>query len=343
MLIDKYRQIFDTPKLWKYYHKLDSENNPFDSESIAKEFISNYFKAGDKSSVIDPNIPADVARDIHSISAFFLGFLLKPLLKFPVLKPDFRYFWFMACLYHDYGYYVEKDRKNYLPNKFTLEKIIQNLDIKYNLLETNSNTLHITETIENYYNYCRKRDPSFLNHGIIGGLLLYNLLRKHFDENFEKAKIKNQNTNEKNFYYNGLHWSNDHDDNYKKVANSIVSHNIWYAYEPEVKEDYKEKKLDKLIIKDPSQRLKCQSDPFLFLLLLADTIEPIKFFTQYNFQCVLRSIAIDVLPKQKIISITVDNLCMDHHDWFVKIKDLENWLGLSVNNETENKLIIEIK
>ena len=73
MLIDKYRQIFDTPDLWKYYDKLHFENNPFDSESVAERFIYKYFQKGNKESVLDSKIPPDKARDNHSISTFFLG------------------------------------------------------------------------------------------------------------------------------------------------------------------------------------------------------------------------------------------------------------------------------
>ena len=113
-------------------------------------------------------------------------------------------------------------------------------------------------------------------------------------------------------------------------------------HNPKVIENYKKYKLDKLIIENSSQRLKCESNPFLFLLLLSDTIEPIKFFTQYQSKCVLNKIDIEVLSGLKKISITTNDLCMDCHNWFDKIKDMENWLDLTVK-DIDNGLTIEIK
>jgi hypothetical protein len=146
MLIQKYKDIFDFPDKWKwkYYSGLYFSFDPFDSEEAAGNFIREYFQTGGKENVLLPKRFTDKFRNIHSVSTFFLGILLKSLFnlhKLNELKPDFSYLWFIACLYHDYGYYIEKNKNKYSPQKCNLAKIIKRLEIKHNLLESNYHSL----------------------------------------------------------------------------------------------------------------------------------------------------------------------------------------------------------
>ena len=340
MLIEKYREIFrDSPK-WRYYDDLYFYDNPFDDETVRESFIYTYFQTGRKESVLDTKIPENKLRDIHSISTFFLGILLEPICKIPELKPDFRYLWFIACLYHDYGYFIEKEKNKYPPRKTSLSKLLSDLGIKQNLLKIDFKSLYSIETIKKYNDYCRK-EYDFINHGIIGGLLLYDRLMKNFEKNKQNALLQNPNLDCNDFVYKNLHWSNSHEDFYKLVASSIISHNIWLAWDDNNKKKYKDNNLDYLIIDNPNQRISCESDPFLFLLLLADTIEPIKFFTQYKHSCILENLHIDINTKNEIIISVVDN-CLQFQNWFDKIIDLKNWAKVSVE-QFDNTLKIKIE
>ena len=83
----------------------------------ADRFITNYFTAGRKESVLSYRfeeqyqLPAE--RAIHTVSGFFLGLLIEncinsftPLSLVSVNHFPFAYLWFLTYLYHDYGYSV---------------------------------------------------------------------------------------------------------------------------------------------------------------------------------------------------------------------------------------------
>lgn len=88
----------------------------------ADKFITNYFTAGRKESVLSYRfeeqyqLPAE--RAIHTVSGFFLGLLIEncinsftPLSLVSVNHFPFAYLWFLTFLYHDYGYCVT-EREN---------------------------------------------------------------------------------------------------------------------------------------------------------------------------------------------------------------------------------------
>lgn len=270
VLFDQYKQLFKSPDDWRYYTGMSFDSCPLEDQNHAVDFIHSYFRAGEKESVIDQTINEDKLRPLHSLSAFFLGLLLKPLFNFYGYKPDFKYLWFLACLYHDYGYFIENDKENYSPGLFPLNRLLTTLKItNYNLLNTNSDKHFKKCLIEKYYLYCQK-ERQFINHGIVGGLLIYDRLKENFEKIRTKALELNPKIDPDNFCFKGLHWSSDHDVYYKKVANSILAHNIWYASDFETKESYRQYGLDALIIENEMPFSK-ESDPFLFLLVLADT------------------------------------------------------------------------
>lgn len=344
MLLDRYKEIFefDNGKKWKYYSGLPIHDNPFEHDFSAEFFIHEYFNTAGKKDVLDENIKWTKFRNIHSISTFFLGIHLKEICKVSHLKPDFRYLWFITCLYHDYGYYFEDEKTKFPPKEQTLTALMKIQKIKHNLLESGSYNADCRETILKYYDFCRN-EKCFINHGIVGGIMLYDKLIKNYFENKEKARDKGINVETDDFDYNDLHWDIEHKAYYKQASDSIISHNIWCANSKKDKKLYRIYKLENLIINPKDEKRSCSTDPFLFLLLLADTLEPIKAFPDVSYKCLLKMIDIEPIENTKI-AITVSDNCLNYQGWFDKIKDLKNWLKVKVDQpEQHNKLVIEIK
>jgi hypothetical protein len=353
-LLEEYDNIFNDEERWKYYKELSIGENPFDFTNVkpedynkkAKDFIKLYFEAGNKDWAL--NGTEESSRHLHSVSAFFLGILLKETL-FPGLltssertdrdmqEPDFLYYWFLTCLYHDMGYVIEFDRVNYPPRELDLDslvsKIKERLQIScssFNLFDEGvCGSIYQIDTIKRYYDYCRKNSHiNTINHGIVGGLLLYNRLNENYQQVVPDAEIEYKREGKlfspDDFYFNNLHYSICHKEYYKKVASVIVDHNIWLADE-KTREEYGAADLSELV-RDP---LSIKEHEFLFLLALVDIIEPIKLFYQHSPACILDSITIDVDPTKRSLSLVVSNTCIMTNDWFKKIEGLKTWFAIT--------------
>lgn len=64
MLIEKYRQIFNSYDKWRYYDVLDFIESPFNNETVADSFIYRYFQTGRKDSVFDSKFRHYKYRDV---------------------------------------------------------------------------------------------------------------------------------------------------------------------------------------------------------------------------------------------------------------------------------------
>jgi len=120
------RDIISNSKYsWDYYglHYSRSFSNIFNNPN---GFINETFLFAGKKMLMTTDdytcvsINTTQARAAHSISSFFLGFILADGLldncdefaksdRFSNKSYPFSYIWYLTCLYHDYGYNLEKD------------------------------------------------------------------------------------------------------------------------------------------------------------------------------------------------------------------------------------------
>lgn len=101
---------------WNYYQK--KMINPFEDPFLVKNFIKEYFNNGGKSMVVADLInEMEPMRHTHTVSAYFLGLLIKQKIcpDLEILGESetdsyrFSYLWFLVCLFHDMGYAQEND------------------------------------------------------------------------------------------------------------------------------------------------------------------------------------------------------------------------------------------
>jgi len=342
-LLDQYNSIIKRPNRWKYYQQMILPEDLFSNSANAKSFIESYFGAGNKSAVFDTGISLDSTRLFHIISVFFLGIhlsrnILNGVQRTNELKPDFRYLWYLACLYHDYGYFIEDNKNRFKPNDFPeLSTLLDNFSVSNNLLSVEYPQKFTKQEIEGYYKYCIQQ-KNFINHGIIGGFLLYDRLVKNIAENHVDYKHANGQDTIKHFTHRGLIWGTHQYKFFQKVAWAIINHNIWFCInnEDSCEAVYQDSSynLNGLILNNTNgfeMKHKKADDPLLFLLIIADTIEPVKDFRDLPVKCVLEKIKITSSPRKKEITIHVLDNCLDHNAWFEKIKDLETWVRIKVN------------
>lgn len=348
-LLSTYRCLYEKSTLWDYYK--GRNHNPFDfNEIFSRTFIKEYFNEGCKEDVFQISKQFTQERITHTVSTFFLGILVRSLFpsKFEDLKPDFRYMWFLICLYHDVGYKYESNKEKYSVEKYTLKDFKKIKKIKPgNYLLNSWDPQAIPErfdlkTVMQYYEYCRK-EKSFVNHGFIGGLLLYDELLKNFQDIKTKAiKEKEKSSSFRNleepFEYGKLKWEETDVKFYQQAAEVILAHNIWFCTKKKDEKLYEKYELSNLnIIGKPDCRIRLKNSPLLFLLALADTIEPLKSFPNIDPECLLEKIAITEIKN--VLQIKILDDCLDPKSWFDKIYKMQEWLEISVKKDSDLKTL----
>ena len=253
-----------------------------------KSFIEKYFVYAEK--VIPKNLDLKQLSDYrtkHTLYVYFLGAILIQKGIFKNIKnimgknEDVLYYWFLVALFHDFGYTIEENSIKYLINKLDLFYPLQNNENYFNkfhityalfdhkFISKNSYinsiekcSLYKFKTFRNYYNYCIEQ-LNFLEHGILGGILLYDFLCKNY---YEKSKGKL-----KDFSSNGKEFKKTDFDIYAYCAYSIAQHNMWRINDLITIPKYLAYGLDELIGTD--KKFNINKNPFSFLLGLVDTME----------------------------------------------------------------------
>lgn len=342
-----YEDLLCCKNNWSYYNNPPCLTyNTLLSEAKSFKFIKKYFSCGGKEelfsdSYIENNADILKHRAPHIISTYLLGIIIAESFRIDLNKRDdnnvnFKYLWFLACLYHDIGYvYEENQCCEYLIKIQTegLTSLQEICNIKY--LENEEFKTYTKEEV-NIYLSCRAKcineSTGVIDHGIAGGIMLYDRLIKNFEQAWGETKkahrMNNQITRE-SFCHNGLHFSENHYKYYKKAADAIIAHNIWIdtlnkALANEGKEHLQKPESNKPRINKKNQ--------IAFVLALSDTIEPIK---KYGID------ALDMVCCEKRtngfkISMP-DNECSDTYKY---IEDLKTWVDVKVIKEQNNTFLI---
>lgn len=328
---------------WDYYSEIGNRKlkNPFTSRLSHKRFVTEYFNRSGKNSVLDfinyiPNKQLNNDRTKHTNSIFFLGILIynKTNLHSDFLENfntaeyrRFPFLWFLSCLFHDFGFDIEKD-KNAIIGVNNLDDLKKRYSIENCLLETNPREISkvLFSEIENYFQY-RLVDGKKIDHGIFAGLYFYDSLVKN---------RQNKNYN----YESTLFWGKELDEQYSQVATAIAVHNIWLPKADDIKK-YKKYNLSSLT-KD-FKPIKFNDFPLLYILGIVDTIDPMKTYLRKGFTPneILTSIDLIIIGNK----VTLRNRKKSKLDFSLMTKyvdEISNWLKVGVDyNKSELNLTLE--
>lgn len=315
---------------WKYYtfhERIDM--GLFSNIESMRSFLSMYLGKGEKSGIeiFDYLNAMPTERLQHTISCFLLGTLLyercpsiskdinSVLNKFPINNDErfeerFRYIWLLISLFHDFGYAIENNLIEYDKEQF------DTLMSKFPRSPKSIPRPYSKTLLINYEKY-RKCRFGVNDHGICGGIKL-------FSDLCELREDKSNHNGSNNY------WGEDLIKLFSLAAWTVACHNIWFVNENDrTVECYRHcLKLDKLVYQEKFRNIK--ESPFLFLLCLVDSIEPIKIF---NNKDSLHHIAFD-FSNTTSINIQIDGLCQPKKNHYLsKIKELNDWLT-DTNNTT---------
>ena len=325
-----YEEISDDNMRWNYYENNSlTLNGAWRCKDSANHFIHEYFKSGGKnvfcldSPII--NLGQKHERDIHTVSLYILGIYLCENLNWDtkenLCQRKFLFQWYLTCLYHDMGYKIEENTE-LVDTYETLDNFIkcQGIDGEKNLFKY----CKIKELCKNYYKYIRD-NMGHIDHGITGGLILY----KKLIETYNNAKNERQSSEKSFTDVNGLYFSPKLFSDYRKAAESIVKHNMWYIREDDSKEKiqvYKKYHLEELITKVDSRKVSLNSNFLLTLLGIADAIEPTKIYSCMQPEYVLEKIEIGVNGNSIVIGM--DKKQLKREPLLRNCKSLMDWLDV---------------
>jgi len=317
---------------WDYYYSINHEHNgisnPFINDAGYDVFIKNYFMRGGKIDIFEySQIKIESLRlPNHISSVFFLGsclyFYTSMHKKYSIKDNEpgyhaFPFIWFLIALFHDNAYQMEDE--NAFKHISTLEDLYKEFEIEHFILDTPcSKCKPLGNARKRYFEY-RREEYGIIDHGLLGGILLYDRLVK-----IRKAKrAANENT---------LFWGIKLVNQYKLAANAITLHNIWLP-SPDRLERYKKHQIDYLAKERP---VKCRDFPLFYLLGIVDTIEPLKTYRTeidrgtFTNEEVLRSI--NMAFEQNSVKVSLaDQATIDFKKMLEKAKGLRPWLDVDIN------------
>ncbi len=349
-LFDQLQKLFNDNRQWNYYH-MTNLINPFNSPAYdnSKRFIKEFLEYSNKTKdIYDVLELIEPYRNLHIVTDYFLGiFIYENSYKVKrsidnqikkIVSPEnisvdntFKYFWFLICFYHDVGYYYE--------NNSNLISSLANLEIQLRIKHKIPRLLGVPKlyhSVKNNYLLYRYENCNRFDHGIIGGILLYDRLIKIY-KYFQNSYYNGQ----KSFTHNGLYWSDSMFKYFQLIASIILTHNMWFKIENVDSVDdiniYRHYKLDKLVITNSKPKINLNKHPFLFLLSLVDTLEPTKQQSDPNDPT--KRYGVDFLKKIKLILPDHDSkiLVRGHindkqvTDWLNSICSLKDWIRVELN------------
>ncbi len=333
--MSSFKQIIsDIPiEHWNYYHPNSDIEKPT-SFATSLSFVDAYFNAAEKRQIIGLRNIQDknsFTKAAHTVSIYFLGCWLASKLDVKkqlshltfgkAFKNNFLFVWFLSCLYHDRHFNIERPGqvKNYS------DLISPNAKDKLeNLLTRRRPTtvpLTLKQAIHPYYNY-RQKHWGLIDHGIAAGIYLFNDL-----VTLRKA---NENISSK------LNFSKSVEKLYVEAAYAIAVHNIYFPKETDI-ERYKKYGLTTLIGHPP---INFFESPFLFLLGLTDTLDPIKTYSCVSPDSVSELVLLHYSTDEDAfrLGMTIQQP-LDFTLMANKKNDIENWLDLKFTSKPEKRSI----
>lgn len=345
---------------WRSYYNITIVPSKLFSDTSSgsehcKDFIKKHFEKGKKAGVFDIDFLKNYkinGKHEHTVALYLLGLLLQdvfyPQIKIDLCrlginnvgwyeKKDFMYTWYLTCLYHDVASCVENIRDPMKPCGNNCIFKLKN-PYSYSPKVATGKIVRVSEQlVKNYFRY--RIDNGKVDHGIYGGILLFDRLLK----NFEKKTIDYSWEDKSEYICDHVSWRLEYIDHFAYVSDAIICHNMWtvQANNDEDVKKYQKYRLGELIIdleNSDDQRLFFDKYPLHFMLCLLDTIEPVKRFTALTAREVLDNISIELEArnneKNQIRIAWKEKIKnqVEFWTWMKNISSMSDWMKVDVSS-----------
>ena len=353
-------------------------NEILSGEESANRYIFEYFKSGSKEEVVTEwinDISASLKkRNLHAVNVYFISLVLCEQMRIQdemrlVSENDilytFKYLLYLACLAHDMGYMYEEESNKYkdrpfdgfrenfylrnaipvtyltpdvedekLEEKYGATKNL-NFEIKFKNGLSVSKSWYSQNVKTNYFKY-RLSGMNKLDHGIVGADLLFSKLVKNYKRKFEENKETKEEIDFDKFENSGRIFCSEQFRIFAYIADCVAAHNVYMADEDK-RQEYINYGLQPLLPEN-FKKISFEKNPLLFLLCLADTLEPYKRFESVNENIeILKNISFEVKQREKlIVDVEVGdegvNFKGKNKEKYINdIKELSKWCDICVN------------
>ena len=193
-----------------------------------------------------------------------------------------------------------------------------------------------SEKTKNNYFYYRLYEMDTLDHGIVGADEFFSRLVVNYVKEYRVMAAGDFFRESIYEFHNerGLHFCSEQVKLFSYIADCIASHNMYKADDNErCITKYMDYSLN-CLLPDKFESISYKDNPLLFILCVADTIEPSKRFTNYHNEDVLNLISIDYNKNTNLLYVEVDEElynCDVGHKYVFDIEGLEEWCDIKTS------------
>lgn len=191
-----------------------------------------------------------------------------------------------------------------------------------------------------YFNY-RINEMNQADHGIIGGYLFFDRMVKSYAlAHMSQLQCTTNPPDLKDFEYNNRHFCIGQLTVFSYIADCILVHNIWKQSD-NTRELY-ERYLLKDLFAENYKIINFDKNPILYILAIADSLEPTKIYKDIPPLRVVEAIDIDYQPESRVLKISSCSKDVDIRIMYKKAKDLEDWTSVRCSDLINGKFSLYI-
>lgn len=189
-----------------------------------------------------------------------------------------------------------------------------------------------------YFNYCINKRGR-VDHGIVGGFLFYDrMIKNYLSAYMAVCRERNSGSDLGNFNYRDRHFCTEQLPVFSYIADCISAHNIWKQPEGS-RETYEQYRLNALFVEN-FKSITFQENPLLYLLVVADSLEPTKVYRELLPQQVSDAIDIEYLPASQALTFSSKTVEVPIETLYHKTKGLEDWTSVHCSELIAGKFTV---
>lgn len=188
---------------------------------------------------------------------------------------------------------------------------------------------YTSTTTVRYFNYCINEWKQ-IDHGIVGGFLFYDRMVKNYLSAYAAVngdfECLDNGLSINDFHYRYRHFCVEQLPVFLYIAGCISAHNMWKQQEDQ-RTAYERHLLDDLLSEN-YRNIAYEENPLLYILVITDTLEPLKVYRSFPSEQVINAICAEYVPGSHKVTFSSNSKDIPLELLYEKAKGLENWTSV---------------